>query len=181
MGLGNGYMIATIPERESRGLKVASARSPFSKVIQMTILGSRDFDETGFDCQGHAVFGPDFEATENGFADVFNGFVLGRSLADATGDGGTFGDPDAVFVAFEGNHGFYEGSFRCLWPAGKVISGGLCGPHIPSGRVSGRAKDWKRRGIVPQKSENGAGKIAEAKQKFPVRFIRMNERSMHTF
>ena len=154
MGLGNGYMIATIPERESRGLKVASARSPFFKVIQMAILGSRDFDETGFDCQGHAVFGPDFEATENGFADVFNGFVLGRSLADAAGDGRAFGDPDAVFVAVEGNHEFHEGAsdaFGLTSPA-DGSAGGLrfCGwggwLRGTKARRSRRRAGWRRGG-----------------------------------
>ena len=43
------------------------------------------------------------------------------------------------------------------------------------------SKDRKLRVIVPQESGNGAGKIAEAKQEFPVRFIRMDETSMHTF
>ena len=86
--------------------------------------GDGDFDQAGFDGQGHALLGPDFEAAENGFADVFNGFVLGRSLADAAGDGRAFGNPDAVFVAFEGDDEFHRESFRCFRPAGKGISGG---------------------------------------------------------
>ena len=47
-------------------------------------------------------------------------------------------------------------------------------PEAPS-------KDRELRGIVRQKSVSGAGKIAEAKQEFPVCFMRMDETSMRTF
>lgn len=74
-----------------------------------------NLDETGFQGERHALSGADFQTAENGFVDVRRSLVLGFALADATGDGRTFGDPDAVFVAFQGNHEFHGGTLAASW------------------------------------------------------------------
>lgn len=73
------------------------------------MTGSCDgnLNETGFQGERQALFGADFQTAENGLVDVCRSLVLGFALADATGDGRTFGDPDAIFVAFQGDHEFH--------------------------------------------------------------------------
>jgi hypothetical protein len=50
------------------------------------------------DGQHQAAFGPDFQARGDRVADVDESSIAGFALADATGDGGAFGDPNTVLV-----------------------------------------------------------------------------------
>jgi hypothetical protein len=67
-----------------------------------------DFHLLGLDGEWHAAICPHFETSSDGFTNVHQGFLTRLSLADATRDGLAFGDPDSVFVAFEGGEEFHE-------------------------------------------------------------------------
>ncbi len=62
----------------------------------------RDFDLLCGNGKGHSHFVSNCEALSNGILDVLLGLSLGLSLANATGDGWTFRNVDAVFVARNG-------------------------------------------------------------------------------
>jgi hypothetical protein len=73
------------------------------------LSGDGDFHKPGFHGERHSLLCPDLQATKNGLMDVCSSLVPGCSLTDATGDGRAFGDPHAVFVAFQCDDEFHGG------------------------------------------------------------------------
>jgi len=73
----------------------------------MTGLCDGNLHESGFQGERHALFSADLQTAVNGLVDVSRSLVFGFALADAAGDGRTFGNPDAIFVTFQGNHEFH--------------------------------------------------------------------------
>ena len=69
-----------------------------------------NFDLLGLDGEGHAALGADFQACGDGFADVADSFLTGVALADATGNGRAFGDPNAILVPVQRGHELHNGN-----------------------------------------------------------------------
>ena len=63
-----------------------------------------NFNLAGFNRKGQALLCPHFEAESNSFFYVFKCFFLGGTLADTARDGGTFNDPDTIFIAVEAHN-----------------------------------------------------------------------------
>ena len=70
---------------------------------QVNEASDHHFQLTGFDGQRYTLFGAYFQTQRNGSPNIFQRRILGFALAHTAGNGSTFRNPNAVFIAINGN------------------------------------------------------------------------------